>query len=99
MSTGRPASVKQIFVELPTVADILTLSESTVQALARLGPERFPQPRKISDRRVGWLLREIEEWAEARPASDLLPPQNTGAKKRSPASQQLPAIPSGQKVA
>jgi len=47
-----------------------------VQALVRAG--EFPPPRKISSRRVGWLLREVEEWAEARPVSDLLPPANTG---------------------
>lgn len=55
-------AMKQIFVELPTVARMLTLSESTVQAMVRLGSGHFPQPRQISVRRVGWLLREIEEW-------------------------------------
>lgn len=27
--------------------------------------------------RVGWFVREIEEWAEARPISDIPPPPNT----------------------
>jgi len=36
--------------------------------------DEFPKPRKASARRSCWLLREIEEWAESRPVSDLLPP-------------------------
>ncbi|WP_366964113.1 AlpA family phage regulatory protein [Accumulibacter sp.] len=92
-------AMKQIFVELPTVARMLTLSESTVQAMVRLGSGHFPQPRQISVRRVGWLLREIEEWAESRPASDLPPPPNTGARKPRVATQKQQDTPGDQKVA
>ncbi|WP_273703406.1 AlpA family phage regulatory protein [Candidatus Accumulibacter vicinus] len=99
MNRTRSVSVKQIFVELSTVAELLTLSESTVQAMVRLGPEHFPQPRLLSGRRVGWLLREIEEWAESRPASDLPPPPNTGAKKPRPATRKLQDAPGDQKAA
>ena len=60
-------------------AAIVGLSESTWQALVREG--KAPKPRQLSDRRVGWLVRELEEWVEGRPASDLPPPANTGAKK------------------
>ncbi len=91
--------VKQIFVELSTVAEILTLSESTIQAMARLGSDHFPQSRQISGRRVGWLLREIEEWAESRPASQLPPPPNTGASKPRSTSQQRRETPNDQRVA
>ncbi|WP_422085424.1 helix-turn-helix transcriptional regulator [Variovorax sp.] len=41
----------------------------------------FPKPRVLSGRRVGWLLREVEEWAESRPVSALLPPKNSGYRK------------------
>lgn len=71
-------TVRPIIAELDKVAALLSLSPATVQALVRAG--EFPPPRKISTRRVGWLLREVEEWAEARPVSDLLPPANTGRR-------------------
>ena len=50
----------------------------------------FPQPRKTSDRRVAWLLREIEEWAESRPIADL-PPPNIVAKKTRQAGGKIPS--------
>lgn len=56
------------------------LSESTMQQLVRDGGG-FPKPRQLSKRRTGYLVRELKEWAEARPVSDLPPPANTGAKK------------------
>ncbi len=72
-------NLKRLFVTLEETAEILSLSVSTVQELVRT--QNLPAPRKLSGRRVGWLVRELEEWAEARPVSDLLPPPNTGAKK------------------
>ncbi len=30
------------------------------------------------NRRVGWLMPEVQQWAESRPVSQILPPQNTG---------------------
>jgi prophage regulatory protein len=71
-----------IIMDLPTVAEVLMLSESTVQLLVRQG--EFPQPRQLSGRRVGWLVREVTEWAESRPVSQLLPPPNTSAPKPRP---------------
>lgn len=76
---GSPAPIPPIFLDLATVATVLSVSASTVQALTRAGD--FPAPRKISGNRVGWLWREVMEWAEARPVSDIPPPPNTGAKK------------------
>ena len=61
---------------------MLTLSVSTVQELVRR--EEFPAPRLLSRRRVGWLIREVEDWLESRPVSTLPPPPNTGAKKPRP---------------
>ena len=73
--------MKQIFLDLPQLAEALTLSESTIQKLTREATD-FPKPRLLSGRRVAWLNREIVEWAERRPASELLPPSNTGKTKR-----------------
>lgn len=67
--------------ELPTVTK---LSVSTIEEEIR--NDRFPKARQLSGRRVGWLVREIREWLEARPVSDQLPPANTGAKKPRPAA-------------
>lgn len=67
-----------IYLDLQSVAAAISLSETSVQQLVR--EDVFPKPRKISARRVGWLLREVQEWAEARPVSDLPPPPNTGRR-------------------
>lgn len=71
--------IAPIFLDLPAVAEVVALSVSTVQELVRQG--QFPAPRQLSGRRVGWLVREVTEWAESRPVSTLLPPPNTGAPK------------------
>lgn len=88
-------TVKSIFVDLETVAEIVSLSPSTIQAMVR--SKEFPAPRKLSGRRVGWLTREIEQWAEDRPVSDLLPPENTGAKK--PRARRLQQSPPADQIA
>ncbi len=71
-----------IFLDLPAVAEVVALSVSTVQELVRQG--QFPAPRQLSGRRVGWLVREVTEWAESRPVSNLPPPHNTAAPKPRP---------------
>lgn len=72
-------TLRPIYIDLPTVAAVLALSASTVQALVRAGD--LPKPRKVSGGRVAWLVREVEAWAESRPESDIAPPANTGARK------------------
>lgn len=62
--------------ELPRVTK---LGMTTIQEEIRQG--RFPKPRQLSPNRVGWLAREVTEWAETRPVSALPSPKNTGAKK------------------
>lgn len=79
MAASQKGFVAPIFLDLQTLAEVVALSESTVQDLVRKG--QFPQPRQLSGRRVGWLLREVQEWAESRPVSMLPPPSNTGTKK------------------
>jgi prophage regulatory protein len=72
-------TLKPMFVDKQEAARILSLSESTFEELIR--KNEFPKPRLLSSRRVGWLVREVEEWAESRPVADLLPPPNTGSRK------------------
>lgn len=71
--------MKPLYLELTAVAAAVSLAEATIQREVRDG--KFPAPRQLSGRRVGWLVREIEEWAENRPVSDLPPPPNTGKRK------------------
>jgi len=70
--------VKPFYLELDAAAEAVALAPTTVQRLVRSG--EFPQPRQLSGRRVGWLVRELEEWAEARPVSTLPPPENTSRR-------------------
>ena len=72
--------MKRIYVDLPEVAGLLTLATATIQKLVR--EDSFSKPRQLSGRRIGWLLREVEEWAEQRPVSELLPPMNTAGNKK-----------------
>lgn len=74
--SAKKIPITTIFMDLSTVAQVVAMSESAVQGLVRKG--EFPQPRQLSDRRVGWLMPEVQQWAESRPVSQILPPQNTG---------------------
>ena len=73
-------TLKPMFVDKQEAARILSLSESTFEELIR--KNEFPKARLLSSRRVGWLVREVEEWAESRLVADLLLPPNTGSRKR-----------------
>lgn len=73
-------NIVKIYLDRNGVAEALSVSDSTVEKLTRECHD-FPKPRQISGRRVGWLLREITDWAEKRPLSDQLPPANTGCSK------------------
>ncbi|HZW11904.1 MAG TPA: AlpA family phage regulatory protein [Noviherbaspirillum sp.] len=72
--------MKPIYLDLPDLANAIALGESTIKRMVREG--ELPKPRQLSGRRVAWLVREIEEWAEGRPVSNLLPPPNTGSRAR-----------------
>ncbi|MFC0572686.1 helix-turn-helix transcriptional regulator [Paraburkholderia solisilvae] len=72
--------MRPIFLSLESTAEAVSLSQATVQLLVREGS--FPKPRLLSGRRVGWLVRELDEWAEVRPVSDQPPPPNTGHTNR-----------------
>jgi len=51
-------------LKLPTVIQRTGLSRSTIYALIAQG--RFPKPINISERSVGWVAAEIEQWLEER---------------------------------
>jgi prophage regulatory protein len=78
-TTGAPAAPKPLFIKREALPALVALSISTIEEEIRQG--RFPRPRKLSGNRVGWLLRELEAWAESRPVSEQPPPPNTGAPK------------------
>ncbi|WP_244109928.1 helix-turn-helix transcriptional regulator [Burkholderia arboris] len=65
-------TMKPIFLNVHQVADAMSLSETIIKKM--VASKEFPSPRAISKKRVAWLVRELEEWAEARPISDMLPP-------------------------
>ena len=73
-----------IFMDLPTLVRAVALSAATIERLEHA--EQFPKRRQLSGQRVGWLVREVQEWAESRPVSNLPPPPNTGAPKRKEAA-------------
>jgi prophage regulatory protein len=77
----------KLYYDKSELAAATTLAESTIDEEIRQG--RFPKPRLLAGRRVGWLADEVVEWARSRPISDQAPPPNTGAKKprRAPALQ------------
>ena len=47
------------------LADILSVSPVTVWRMEKRG--ELPPRKKISNRCVGWLEKDIEEWLESRP--------------------------------
>lgn len=69
-------TLKPAALDLEQTATFVSLSTSTVEKLVREG--HFPQPRQLAGRRVGYLVRELEEWIDSRPVSNQLPPVNCG---------------------
>jgi prophage regulatory protein len=70
--------MKPIYLDRHAAAAAVSLSDTSLEKLVREG--KFPKPRVLSGRRVAWLTREVEEWAETRPISDLPPPANTSRR-------------------
>ena len=82
--SAKKIPITPIFKDLPTVAQVVAMSTATIERLEREG--QFPKRRQLSGQRVGWLVREVQEWAESRPVSQLPPPPNTGVPSQSPSS-------------
>ena len=70
------SKIRPLFLDKPGIAELVNLSVDTLERIVQSG--KFPAARQISDKRVGWLVREVEEWAEARPRSSNLPVANCG---------------------
>lgn len=62
------------FLSKKQVMKRTSLSYSTIWRHMRTGD--FPQSRKLSSRRVGWLESEIEEWEASRPKGIAILPDN-----------------------
>ncbi|WP_330996392.1 helix-turn-helix transcriptional regulator [Burkholderia stagnalis] len=73
-------AMKPIYLDIESVSAAISLSPAVIHKLVR--QEEFPKPRALSGRRVGWLTREIEAWAEARTPSEFLPPPNCGTGRK-----------------
>ena len=70
------ASIKPAFLDRTSTAAHINVGINTLERLVQRG--EFPRSRQITPNRVGWLLREIDEWAESRPVSSILPVANCG---------------------
>jgi len=71
-------SIKPLYLDRENSAAFVSLSVPTMERL--VARRLFPQPRQLTDKRVGWLVRELEEWAESRPVSSNLPVANCGLR-------------------
>jgi len=81
-------NLQPIVLDRKSAAEFVLLSESTIDNLIRVN--QFPRPRQVSPKRVVFLVRELIEWMEGRPVSDILPPVNTGFGR---AGKPKPATP------
>lgn len=71
-------ALQPAYLNREETAKFVGLSDTTMEQLARAGD--FPKPRQLAAKRVGWLVSELQAWAESRPVSDLPPPRNTGVR-------------------
>ena len=60
----------------PAVIEATGLSGTRIDELEREG--RFPARRRISDRAVGWISQEIEDYIASRPLASETPPDLAG---------------------
>ena len=66
-------------LDKPSAAQYLSLSIDTFSRAVQ--KEIIPKPRQLSDKRVGWLRKELDAWAESRPVSSNLPVMNCGGNQ------------------
>ncbi len=59
------ATTSKVFFSADELRRVTGLSRTTVWRLETEGD--FPPRRQITTKRVGWLVSEVEEWAESRP--------------------------------
>lgn len=77
-------AIKPAYLDREAVASFVSLSVNSLERLIASGI--FPKPRQLTAQRVGWLVREVEEWAESRPVSANLPVANSGVRHGAPAA-------------
>lgn len=53
-----------IYIPLQKVSHLVNLSASSIRRLEIIG--EFPKKRKLSARRIGYVLAEVKAWAENR---------------------------------
>ena len=76
-SQRRPiVSIAPAALDIDGAAAFVGLSTRSVARLTQAGT--FPKPRQLSGRRVAYLVRELQDWIEARPVSDIAPPEGCG---------------------
>ena len=52
-------------IRMPEVARTTSLSKSTIYDLIKAN--KFPRPKRLGKRAVGWLADDIQNWIENRP--------------------------------
>lgn len=62
--TDQPPS----YIRLPLVTAQVGLSKSSIYQM--IASERFPAPKRIGARAVGWLQSEVTDWVIARAAAE-----------------------------
>lgn len=67
-------AIRPAYLDKERSAAYCAISESTLEKGVRTGI--FPKPRQLAGRKVGWLVKELDAWADSRPVSELLPPEN-----------------------
>jgi prophage regulatory protein len=71
----------KLFLSRGQMLEASGLSWRTARRLIAAG--EFPQRRQISAGRVGWLVSEIDKWAQSRPIGSTIPTvQEKAAAKR-----------------
>jgi prophage regulatory protein len=63
-STPRPTSANECALRLPQVCKVTGLRRSMIYRMQ--AEKRFPQRIKLTERAVGWLEREVQEWLAKR---------------------------------
>jgi prophage regulatory protein len=63
-STPRPTSANECALRLPQVCKVTGLRRSMIYRMQ--AEKRFPQRIKLTERAVGWLEREVQEWLAQR---------------------------------
>ena len=66
--------IKPAYLDREAVAAYVSLSVSVMERMVARGD--FPSQRQLTSNRVGWLVREVDDWCESRPPSGILPVAN-----------------------